>query len=112
MIGKLLERFRAPGLVRPFAYEDQERGLAVNARTSERYTVLTVGDTELCFERESGRFDGIGRLAPGDDTAANGLLAARIRESTAARAAAASPRSVTPRIGPSAGGVGDLDDPD
>ena len=85
MIGRLLQLLRAPGLVRPFVYDDPETGDKIELRTSPWYAILTIGSKEFYFHRGSGKFDGTGAMALDDDLAFTRLRADSIRRSTAAR---------------------------
>ena len=60
---QFLHRLHAPGLIRPFQYEDPTTGQRVSVRTSPYYTILHVDGTDFRFNRESGRFDRTGRMA-------------------------------------------------
>ena len=66
MLGRLLERLRFPGIVKPFEHVDEETGRVVKVRTTPRYTILQVDGKEYYFHRESGRFDGTGALSLDD----------------------------------------------
>ena len=59
-IGWIMQRIGVPGLVQPFHHNDYPRGIKVSLRTSRRYAILTVNGCELFFDRESGKFDGVG----------------------------------------------------
>jgi hypothetical protein len=87
MLGRLLQLFGFPGLVRPFEYRDTETGRIVRLRTSRHYSVLSIGDKELYFYRENGRLDGAGAMSDADATRLNHLRAGRIRRSAPRRAA-------------------------
>ncbi len=83
---RLLQWCRVPGLIRPFSYRDAETGEAIlTLRTSPRYTVLTVSRREFYFDRVTGKLDGTGAMALGDDLAINGSRADRIQRSRLAR---------------------------
>ena len=86
MLGRLMQRLRVPGVVRPFEYNDPDRGERISLRTSTRYSILTIGSKELYFERTSGRFDGTGAMALDDAAALTRLQADCIRRSAASRA--------------------------
>lgn len=88
MIGKLLQRFGAPGFVRPFEYRDLKTDEVITLRTTPRYTILSVRGKELFFLRESGRFDGTGALSLADETGLNYCRAERIRQSRPTHASA------------------------
>lgn len=85
LIGKLLELLRAPGFVRPFRHYDGAAGQVISLRTSPRYTILTVGDKEFFFIRETGKYDGFGAL-PLEDPPSKDCKADCIQESTDAPA--------------------------
>lgn len=61
-LGKLFERLRMPALVTPFRYYDGDKGQVIEIKTSPFYTILTVGDKEFFFNRESGKYDGFGAM--------------------------------------------------
>ncbi len=76
---RLLQLFRAPGFIRPFIHESVQTGEVVSLRTSPRYTILSIPGREFYFDRVTGKLDGTGAMALGDETAINGLRADRIR---------------------------------
>ena len=92
MRGRVLQLLRVPGLIRPFEHQDEQTGEIVRLRTSPRYTILSVGGKEFFFERETGKFDGTGAMSIDNELPINYCMAARIRRSVGARAAAAQPR--------------------
>lgn len=59
-IGGLFQLLRLPALVRPFRYYDGEVGQVISIKTSPRYTILSVGNKDFFFIRETGKLDGIG----------------------------------------------------
>lgn len=71
MLGRILNLIRAPGFVRPMEYTGEHTGQNLKIRTSPRYTILTVNGLEFFFNRESGKFDGIGAMSLDDDQAIN-----------------------------------------
>jgi len=80
MIARLLERFHLPGLIKPFAFSDEQSGRRIAVRTSSLYTILTVDEKEYYFRRQNGSFDGTGMMSPDPDGEAFGQIAAeRIR---------------------------------
>ncbi len=58
-IGWHLERFEAPAKLKPFEFVDPATDETVYLYTSERYSVLCVGERRFYFNRVSGKFDGI-----------------------------------------------------
>lgn len=60
MVGWLFEKFGVPGFVKPVRYYDGDTGTLVEVKTSRFYTKIVVGNTELFFNRESGKYDGFG----------------------------------------------------
>jgi len=79
--GKIFEKLRLPGILKPFHYSNGQNDIQVSLRTSAQYSILTVNGLEMYFHRESGRFDGVGTMSLDDPTPVNGLLADRIRRS-------------------------------
>lgn len=63
MLGKFLEWFKFPALVRPFRFYDGETGQVIEIKTSPRYTKLIVGNKEFFFIRETGKYDGLGTMS-------------------------------------------------
>ena len=45
-------------MIRPFTYKDEITGETVSVTISPQYSILTIGDREYYFKRESGAFDG------------------------------------------------------
>lgn len=58
-IGWCLERFKAPAKLKPFEFVDPATDETVYLYTSERYSVLCVGERRFYFDRVSGNFDGM-----------------------------------------------------
>jgi hypothetical protein len=58
-IGWCLEKSGAPAKLKVFEYVDPVSDEAVYLYTSNRYSVLCVGDRRFYFDRISGKFDGI-----------------------------------------------------
>ena len=83
--GTLLQWLRAPGLIKPFEHRDEDTGETVKIRTSPRYTILSVSGKEFFFERETGKFEGVGAMSIGDELPINGYTVARIRRSNSPR---------------------------
>ncbi len=84
MIGRVLQWLRAPGLVRPFEYYDTEEDQLIRLRTSRFYTVLSIGDKELFFVRDTGKLDGAGAMSRENAARLNHLRAARTLRSRTA----------------------------
>lgn len=79
LMAKVLHACNAPGFVRPFKHRDAS-GQLIEIRTSPRYTVLSVGGAEYFFDRESGRFDGIGGMSLDDGVAPTYCRAVRTQQ--------------------------------
>jgi hypothetical protein len=54
----LYQEFGCTAVIRPFTHKDEVTGQSVSVTISPQYSVLTVGDREYYFKRESGSFDG------------------------------------------------------
>jgi len=54
----LYQEFGCTAIIRPFTYRDETTGETVSVTISPQYSILTVGDREYYFMRESGAFDG------------------------------------------------------
>ena len=54
----LYQEFGCTAVIRPFIHKDEVSGQTVSITISPQYSVLTVGDREYYFKRESGAFDG------------------------------------------------------
>lgn len=63
MLGRILEWFGFPALVKPFRHYDGETGQVIEIKTSPRYTILTVGGKDFYFIRETGKYDGFGAVS-------------------------------------------------
>ena len=59
MSGWCLERFKAPARLRPFEFVDPVTDETVYLYTSERYSVLCIGERRFYFDRVNGNFDGM-----------------------------------------------------
>lgn len=88
MLSKICHWLGLPGFVRPFEYVDSARGLNVRITTSPLYTVLHVNGAEFFFNRESGKYDGIGAIAVEDAQPTTDCRVACIQQSTVPRVAA------------------------
>jgi hypothetical protein len=86
MIGRVLQWLRFPGLLKPFEYRDGETGSVIRLRTSRYYSILTIGDKELYFQRESGKLDGAGAMSDVDQQRLSHLRAAGRRRARQPRA--------------------------
>lgn len=54
----LYQEFGCTATIRPFCYKDDVTGETISVTISPEYSILTVGDREYYFKRESGAFDG------------------------------------------------------
>jgi hypothetical protein len=54
----LYQEFGCTAVIRPFTYKDQITGETISVTISPYYSILTVGDREYYFDRNSGAFDG------------------------------------------------------
>jgi hypothetical protein len=54
----LYQEFGCTAVIRPFTYKDEITGETISVTISPQYSILTVGDREYYFKRESGAFDG------------------------------------------------------
>jgi len=54
----LYQEFGVNAVIRPFTLKDEVTGQTVSVTISELYSILTVGDRQYYFKRESGAFDG------------------------------------------------------
>ncbi len=63
MFGKLFEWLKLPALFRPFRYYDGETGQVIEIKTSSCYAKLIVGNKEFFFIRETGKYDGFGKMS-------------------------------------------------
>jgi hypothetical protein len=54
----LYREFGCTAVIRPFTYKDQITGETISVTISPYYSILTVGDREYYFDRNSGAFDG------------------------------------------------------
>jgi hypothetical protein len=50
--------FNCAATIRPFTYRDHVTGQEVSVSISPYYVILTVGDRQYYFDRETGAFDG------------------------------------------------------
>jgi hypothetical protein len=67
-IGWCLERIKAPASLKTFEFVDPTSDETVYLYTSNRYSVLCVGERRFYFDRVSGKFDGMSApasLVPG-----------------------------------------------
>ena len=60
-LGKLLNRFHAPGAVQPFMYKDSFTRDIIEVRIGVLFTVFSVNGRDYYFDRLTGRFDGTGQ---------------------------------------------------
>lgn len=58
IVRDLYQEFGCTAVIRPFTYKDQVTGETVSVTISPYYSILTIGDREYYFKRESGAFDG------------------------------------------------------
>lgn len=79
LLGRLFQFLHLPGFVQPFRYYDGETGQVIQVRTSPRYTVLTVGEKDFYFFRESGKPDGIGEMSPDEPSSSDCTAACNVR---------------------------------
>ena len=54
----LYQEFGCTAVIRPFTHRDEVTGQTVSVTISPHYSILTVGEREYYFKRESGAFDG------------------------------------------------------
>jgi hypothetical protein len=54
----LYQEFGCTAIIRPFTHRDELTSETVSVTISPQYSILTVGDREYYFKRESGEFDG------------------------------------------------------
>jgi len=54
----LYQEFGCTAVIRPFTYRDVITGETVSVTISPQYSILTIGNREYYFKRESGAFDG------------------------------------------------------
>jgi hypothetical protein len=59
IIGWCLEKIGAPARLNVFEFVDPRSDETVYLYTSQRYSILCVGDRRFYFDRISGKFDGI-----------------------------------------------------
>ena len=81
MLGHLLQWLHVPGLIKPFEYHDFESDQDIKIKTSPRYTILSIGNKEFFFVRETGELDGAGAMSLDDETRLNYLRAERTQRS-------------------------------
>jgi hypothetical protein len=60
----LYHEFGCTAVIRPFTYKDEVSGEIISVTISPQYSVITVGDRQYYFKRESGIFDGTSIVAP------------------------------------------------
>lgn len=63
ILGKIFEWLGFPAFVKPFRHYDGEIGQIIEIKTSPRYTILTVGNKDFYFIRETGKYDGFGAMS-------------------------------------------------
>lgn len=60
---EILKTIKAEGdgvaIIKPFNYEDVSIGRTIAIRTSPYYSILSIGDKEYFFTKETGEFDGV-----------------------------------------------------
>jgi hypothetical protein len=54
----LYQEFGCTAVIRPFTHQDMVTGQTISVTISPYYSILTVGDRQYYFKRESGAFDG------------------------------------------------------
>lgn len=54
----LYQEFGCTAVIRPFTHEDEVTGQTISITISPQYSILSVGDRQYYFKRESGAFDG------------------------------------------------------
>ena len=50
-------------LIKPFVYHDKVTGQTISLKKSSYYTILSIDGRDYYFNRETGEFDGPGRMA-------------------------------------------------
>ena len=60
-VGRLFQRLKAPGLVKPIELFDQATGIRLAIVTSPYFTKISINGREYYFNRLTGRFDGTGQ---------------------------------------------------
>ena len=58
LIGRTMNTFHSPAMLKEFEYVDQISDQTVYLSTGARYSVLHIGSLKLFFDRATGRFDG------------------------------------------------------
>ena len=53
----LYQEFGCTAVIRPFTHEDAVTGETISVTIAPQYSILTVGDREYYFKRETGAFD-------------------------------------------------------
>lgn len=59
-IGRLLNRLRVPGCIRPVEFIDETTGRHIKVTTGSLFTRISVDGRDYYFRRISGRYDGSG----------------------------------------------------